>query len=482
MSIGSTSAGVLNVAGSVGGIAQSVSNLAGLLGGAIPGTWKSALKVASYGGVKFGVESDVLISGRKGAIHSYPFRDTNWIEDLGQRARQFEVSCFLVEDDIVLRAGGVVAQRDALLKVCESPGAKSLVHPTLGTIEDVACLGIEISERLDMGRVFQIKLILIKSGKRLYPTEVTSTSDAVTAKAALTGVAALADFASTVATAVMAGASIVQQAISTAVGWYQFVIGVVNDVKSIINAVSTLAGNFGALFGGANTGFTDSNPKSPGSTTANSLLCQATANRAIVTANGLALQAACANPSDAASLGVAVQNLTASVAAAAINPADAVRLLGAMAAYRPAGTVAPGQIGTDMATMNAALSGLFRRYALSQLAIALTTYQPSSQNDANAVLSSSVAIFDAEITVAGDAGDDRTYQALRALRQSVIADVTARGADLSVIAGFAYKTPMPSLVLANRMYRSIDRETGLVQQIAPIHPAFCPTSFQALAN
>ena len=482
MSIQATSVNALNVAGSIGGVAQSVRNLAGLLGGAIPGTWKSALKVASYGGVKFGVESNTLVSGRKSAIHDYPFRDSNWVEDLGKQSRKFEVPCFLVEDDIVLRTGGVVAQRDALLKVCESPGPKTLVHPTLGTIEDVACLGIEISERLDMGRVFQIKLILIKSGKRLYPTDVTSTGDAVTAKAALTGLAALVDFASTVATAVMAGASIVQQSISTAVGWYQFVVSAVNDAKSIINAVSTLSGNFGALFGGANTGFAGSNSKSPPSYTANDLLCQATVSRAKVISAGLALQSACENPADTAMLGAAVQNLVASVSASAINPADAVRLLGILASYNPAGTAAPGQIGTDMATMNAALSGLFRRYALSQMAVVLTTYQPSSQNDANSVMASSVALFDAEITVAGDAGDDRTYQALRALRQSVIADMTARGADLSVIAGFAYKTPMPSLVLANRMYRSIDREAGLVQQIAPIHPAFCPVSFQALAN
>ena len=60
--------------------------------------------------------------------------------------------------------------------------------------------------------------------------------------------------------------------------------------------------------------------------------------------------------------------------------------------------------------------------------------------------------------------------------------MAVRGADLSVIASFSFSAYLPSLVLANRIYRDPGREPDLTQQINPIHPAFCPQVFQALAN
>ena len=481
MSVQSTSANVLNVAGSIGGVAQSVSDVANLFG-AGAGSWQGSLKVASYGGVRFGVLSDVLVAGRKNAIHDYPFRDSNWVEDLGKQARKFELTCFLIEDDLVIGSGGVVAQRDRLLAVCESEGPKTLVHPTLGTMDSVECLAVEFTERVEAGRMFEVRLVLIKTGKRLFPTDTLSTVDVVSVKASLTGIAAIADYVRTAAAAIQAGASIVQQAVSTAVGWYQLAITAINDARRIINSVSTLWGNFGNLFSGANTGYFGSNPTSAPSVTATDLLCQATAARALVEIDGINLQTAAANPSDATTLAASINSLLADVVASAINPADAVRLLSGMATFNPASSVIPGPIGTDMAEMNVSLAALFRRNALAQLAITLTTYQPSSQNDATTVLSGAVALFDSEITTAGDAGDDQSYQALRALKQAVIADMASRGADLSVIAAFGFSSNMPSLVLANRIYRDPTREPTLTQQINPIHPAFCPQTFQALAN
>ncbi|AUT76647.1 hypothetical protein C2L64_52020 [Paraburkholderia hospita] len=49
-------------------------------------------------------------------------------------------------------------------------------------------------------------------------------------------------------------AAVVLHAVSTAVGPYQIGVTAVNDVKRIIGAVSTLAGNFVRLFGGGNSG------------------------------------------------------------------------------------------------------------------------------------------------------------------------------------------------------------------------------------
>ena len=476
----STITNALNVAGSIGGVARSVSNLAGLFG-ASAGSWKGALKTASYGGVKFGVEDDVVVAGRKTVVHDYPFRDDNWVEDIGKKSRRFAVSGFIVENDLITKGKGAVSQRDKLLAVCETEGAKTLIHPTLGTIKDVICIGIEIKESVSHGRVFEFRLTLIQTGRRQYPGAETTTTDAVTAQAELTGLAALADFASQVAGVIQDGASIVQDAISTAVGWYQFAVNVIGDVRRIIGSVSTLFGSFGNLFGGANTGFVKSNTKSNSAETAHDLLVQATVAKAKIASDGAALKAAAGSPSNITALAAAIKTLLSDMTASAINPADAVRMMSTMASYFPAKVAIAGQIGADINTMQTATASLFRRYALAQMATTLTTYQAASQNDAYTVLSAAVALFDAEITVAADAGDDGSYQALRQLKQTVVADMNSRGSDLRSIADFAFSSPLPSLVLANRIYRDPTREPGLDLQISPIHPAFCPTNFQALA-
>lgn len=159
-----------------------------------------------------------------------------------------------------------------------------------------------------------------------------------------------------------------------------------------------------------------------------------------------------------------------------------MRLVTGLVQYTPDDVVVPGQIGASMGAVQVATAALLRRYALAQLAVTLTTYQPSSQPDAAAMLSSALALYDSEIDVAGDSGDDDTFIALRALRRAVYADLTARGANLATNASFSFNATLPSLVLAKRIYDDVTREPQLLQQIDPIHPAFCPIAFQALAK
>ncbi|WP_186151042.1 DNA circularization protein [Burkholderia gladioli] len=474
----STTTDALSVVGSIGGLASAASNLASLL----TGDWFSNLKPASFGGVPFGVFEIRNSAGQNTAVHTYPFRDDVWVEDLGKKARAFEVVGFLLENDLKTGAGAVIDQRDNLFAVCEGPGTATLVHPTFGTIDSVKCLGVESVERADLGPVFEIRLTLIKSGPRKFPTATVSTADDSTDQAANAKSKSLLDYATEIATDVRNGAAVVQKAVSTVVGWYQLGVTAVNDVKRVIGAVSTLSGNFGRLFGGGNSGFSSSNMKAPTTTTPADLLATSAAGRAAVVAAGATLQAAAANPSDTSTLGAAVDAFVAAVAASANDPADAVRLVTGLVQYTPDDVVVPGQIGASMGAVQVATAALLRRYALAQLAVTLTTYQPSSQPDAAAVLSSALALYDSEIDVAGDSGDDDTFIALRALRRAVYADLTARGANLATNAAYSFNAPLPSLVLAQRIYGDVTREPQLLQQIAPIHPAFCPAAFQALAK
>ncbi|WP_419692244.1 DNA circularization protein [Burkholderia gladioli] len=474
----STTTNALSVVGSIGGLASAGDSIASLL----TGDWFSSLKPASYGGVPFGVFEIRNTAGRNQSVHTYPFRDDVWVEDLGLRARSFEVIGFLLENDLVTGKGSVVDQRDALLFVCESPGNSTLIHPTFGKIDDIACLGVETIERLDLGPVFEIRLTLIKSGPRKFPTTQVSSANASADQAANLKEKGLLDYAKEIATDIRNGAAVVQKAVSTVVGWYQLGVTAVNDVKRVIGAVSTLSGNFGRLFGGGNSGYSSSNAKAPTSTTPADLLAASAAGRTAVVSAGAVMQAAAANPSDTSTLGAAVDAFVSAVSASANDPADAVRLVSGLVQYSPSDVVVPGQIGASMAVVQVATAALLRRYALAQLAVTLTAYQPSSQQDAATVLSNALDLYDSEIDVAGDAGDDDTFVALRSLRRAVYADLTARGADLASNAAFTFNASLPSLVLAQRIYDDVTREPQLLQQINPIHPAFCPVAFQALAK
>ncbi|AIO23675.1 DNA circularization protein [Burkholderia cepacia] len=477
------------IAGSIGGVAASASDLVSGVSSVVngvsnllSGNWQSLMRGASYGGVPFAVEAARTAGGRRNAVHDYPYRDEVWVEDLGKLPRQFNLVGFLVEDSLIYGGGSVIGQRDRMFNVCEAAGPQTLVHPTFGTIENVNCLNVEFMERKDLGRVVEVMFTFIRTGLRIYPKAVDSTQDVVSAAAEALNASSLLDFIKNTASAIQAGAAVVQSAVSAAVGIYQLGVTAVNDVKRFLGAVSTLSGNFGRLFGGGNSGYLGSNQKAPAGTTVSMLIKNDTALRSAVNSTGTALQAAAASVVDTASFSAAAVSFVQAVAASASDPADAIRMLASMATYSPAGITSSSAIGSAMAVMQTACGALFRRAVLAQLAKTVTAYQPASQQDAQALTASVTAMLDAEIEIAGDAGDDSSYAALRALRQAVVADLQARSAGIAPATTFNFAAPLPALVLANRIYRDSTRSDGLVQQADAVHPAFLPTSFQALAT
>lgn len=186
-----------------------------------------------------------------------------------------------------------------------------------------------------------------------------------------------------------------------------------------------------------------------------------------------------ASPAD---LAASAQVAALSVLASCVSPRDAIRLLSELATFRPNAPTSDSAIGVSQATMQSACGDVFRRAALTMLARASSVYQPASYDDAVSVRDSVTMLIDAEITVAGDQGEDATYQALRSLRQAVIADLAARGASLAPIESFELNAPLPALTLAHQLYQDAGRADELAQQANPRHPAFMPTRFKALAN
>jgi len=176
--------------------------------------------------------------------------------------------------------------------------------------------------------------------------------------------------------------------------------------------------------------------------------------------------------SAASDVAVAVQSVADYLGAATADPGDGIRLLLALAAAQPGGISGAGR----------AMAARCRRAALIAACRQSAIYQPTSYDDAQAMLASIAAALDAEITVAGDAGDDASYVTLRALRTAVIADLTARGADLAPLIVVSRPLSVPALALANQLYGDATREDDLVRRIDPVHPLFTGGTFRVLAR
>lgn len=469
-------------AGSIGGLASAAQQVASILSGNGAGTWQRSLRQASFGGVPFAVRENRTRFGSRNVVHRYPYRDDAYIEPLGKLPRQYELIGFLIENSRVYGGGPVIAQRDALVEACEKGGMQTLVHPTFGSVQNVSCMESEASESFDSGRVIMIRLSLMRGGTRIYPSVSTSTQSTVGAAASGLLSGSLIDFATAAAVAVQQGAAVVHTAVDTALSWYQTAVTDIHDVERVVNAVSTLSGDFGRFFGGGNSGFMDSNQTAPAGTTAEQLLEQDTVNVAAVVAAGATLQTASANPSDTSTLASAAQALATSLAGTASDPADAIRLLTDLASFSPSGSFTSSPIGAAMSSMQSSCASLFRRTALASVAQACADYQPSSYNDATTLLENVTTLFDAEIETAGDAEDDASFTALRALRGAVVGDLQARGASLAPLVTMSFAGSLPALVLAHRIYGDAGRSDQLVQQIQPVNPLFMPQTFQALAS
>jgi prophage DNA circulation protein len=94
--------------------------------------WPKDLWPASFKGVPFWIDRDTEEGGRRAAVHEFPHGDNAFIEDMGQRAKSFSVTAYLVGD---------TSDSDAstLSSTFDSDGAGTLVLPINGPITNCLC-------------------------------------------------------------------------------------------------------------------------------------------------------------------------------------------------------------------------------------------------------------------------------------------------------------------------------------------------------
>ena len=221
----------------------------------------------------------------------------------------------------------------------------------------------------------------------------------------------------------------------------------------------------------------------PVGTTVETLQESLASQRAAIVTTGAVAVATATSYSVAVDMMAALSAIVEAMRAGITDPAQQVRVLLSLAGFSftdGAGGVLG--IGAAKATMRNAMVLACQQAAVISLANASASYRPSSYDDALALRVSLAAALDAQITLAGDAGQDDAYTALRSLRTAVIRDLTVRGASLPTVVTISLRVNMPSLAIAQRLYKDASRSDQVAASAKAIHPAFLPTVFSVLAS
>lgn len=433
------------------------------------------LQSASFRGVPFKVVASQIRKGRKVAIHDYPFRDGGWAEDMGRALRTYSFTGYLVGDI-------ASAMQLALDRAVEQPDAGLLIHPTVGA-QMVSVLSCATSVRKDAMRVIEIAFEFIEQGTRSLTATLIATAVSVLSACDLAVSAAGSGLGSTAGTAAAAGSAPAGECVAVVTSFGAACTVAAADPAGIVSVAAglppsdntTTYGRYAA--GNVTTAL-------PSGTTVATLQAQITAQRATVASAVTAAEtfAASFTTTTAPALTVSLAALVEAVRATMTDPADQVRVLLSLSTFPFTDSAGGTGIGGDIATVRDAMSATCRRMALVSLARASASYQPVSYQDAQNILGLITAALDIEITAAGDAGDDGTYAALRALRVAVVTDLTTRGATLPQVVTARFMLPLPTLVLGQMLYRDATRADEIAGEAGMAHPAFSPCSIQVLAS
>lgn len=399
--------------------------------------WRDNYRAASFRGVPFFVESADSTHGRRQAVHEHAQRDVPYTEDLGRKAREFSVSGYLIGLEYQ-------AQRDELIKACETAGPGVLVHPYRGEMT-VTCRGLGVSESSGEGGMCVVKLTFLEAGEASYPSAKVDTVNAISAKgnavtaaaeqsfvseflttgfpayvadSAATGLAELGEFMAAPGLSFAGDLQAASDFYAQAKGLASDAFGLVQQPLNMVSRITGLFGSIRSAFGSNAfsmlTSLFDRSPSSYiGSTATPSRQQQATNSLAM---NALIRQVAVAEAAKAA-----VVTQTSVVSAGGV----------------PQTSVTP------------------------------TIYD--SYQAAIKVREELVDRIDAESEATPN---DQVYVALSDLRTSVVQAVPNPEQDLARIVQYTPRETLPSLLVAYQIYGDAGRADEIAARNNPRHPGF----------
>lgn len=454
-----------------------------LMGGSASDDWQSQLKPCSFRGVPFAILNEEGSHGRRQAVHEYPYRDTAWIEDMGRGTRRFIIRGFLVQNSLVYGGGDVISQRLALIAACEEKGSGTLMHPTLGEMTvSIPENGLRISGSAESGRSFEFTLMVIESGLKVFAVTGNTTS----------GETVRTNYLKLVSTAVLSTIARVKseirgvtQGINTIKGtitfWTSMVDSTISEVTNVSNVLSSTFGNnrYGryskGAIGGSSSGL-KGDRDADDTDDYQALSGQVTA-QAVMDRQGVLDKTTNLNTSttpDAFVQGVAdVVNAILDSAGGVNDKISAFEKLAASISTEYQRAESSQQIAATINTLIVILCS-------GAMTAAAANANPTSRDEAEDITRRVATQLDTALILAGDRGDDELYNALMQVRASFLSAMDLISAGLSELMQINTASPLPALVLANRLYQDGSRVNELIQEANVPHPAFMPITMRVL--
>lgn len=388
-------------------------------------TWRDQLQKASFRNVPFEVESDDATFGRRVEVHEYPQRDMPYAEDLGRKARERNLTAFVIGDDYM-------AKRDALLAAFEKAGSGELVHPYYGRMV-VAVTDVRVSHSFRDGGMCSFQISFIESGELAYPAAVNATSTQSLLAADVLETNAINDF-----TENFSVDSLPEFAVTDAITEF-------NEGLTSIDGALTSAGVI------------LSNPLS--------LLSDDLADL-IRTPGQLATRF----------FGIFAKGNAVLTQASGLGDINAINMLNALTTLRLTSLFSQRYSGGNTPTRarmvqnKNAINTLVRQALITQSAGMVAAMPLPVYDDAIVIKNELLATIDTEIETA----NDETYLALKTLRSKTYADITARTQGAARLKNITPKEVMPALVLAYDLYEDTGRDGEIIERNKVRHPGFVP--------
>ena len=396
-------------------------------------SWREQYQPGHYRGAAFYTVRSDRLGGRRLALHEYPAKDIPHAEDLGRRARRFELELFVLGDDYM-------AARDRLLAALEAKGPATLQHPYYGHLQ-ASVEQYRVNESTGNGGLATFSVTFVETGRATYPTARADTQASVQARVREAEAKARAAFAESF--------SVDQQP--------AFVAQAATDILTrLTEALTTIKDGFP----GAPAGLGDY------------------LNRL----NLLSAQAAGLVHKPAA-LARQITGLVSGLTGLVTGPQTAIAGLrrlfdfgganaGSSAANKPLVQLAAvpntTPAGQRQAKNQAALSDLVQQTALITAAGAARRVRFDSRQAALATRDLLAEALDQQMMRA----NDQTYSALQALGAALVNDINTRATGLKRVVSYTPAATLPALVLAHRLYGNARKETDIVTRNRTPHPGF----------
>jgi prophage DNA circulation protein len=389
--------------------------------------------------------------GRRGPLHEYPDRDEPYFEDLGRRARRWELNVYFVGPTADLQA-------DLWDKLLWKGTTGPLILPRLRR-ERVKAQTWSYDRDAGKGNWVSCQVTFVEAGQNQFPAPSTSWPHALL-EAALDARTAFADALGGALELIGLDGTLSQEALES-------LVGDALALGEVLTVVAQVAGGLAPSSALASAGL---------------LVAAYTGGLSVATLDTVVLATSTVTLLAGWSDALAGPSPERSARSRAIDGLFGVYDQAASDDWYAPGALSPLQ--AIQVANQAAFSQGIRRAALAEVARHAASLDFASYDDAAALRERLADAFDDEINFS--TVPDGARARLLDLRSATLQAISAAGADKAKLVPYAVPRPRPALALAQLFYGDDSdvpaRAAELVARTGAIHPAFLPARGERLSK